>query len=204
MQFQPLRLPVPHEPCATRWPGRRTAPAHWDGSKTDLILIRMACLYHFWGLRPSFICSVLTSSKRPHLDSSLVFSTALKVLQAKGSRHLRPSFGTHYSPVSKVGLVQFIVHCRCNTICSIRFNCIYTTHQVMYLGRQEDARDVCWVWFPQLFHPFFCGRQCIFPGRHLTRRLWWKECQIKREPLNFPLFSHPLTCFIPIKRCFSQ
>ena len=98
----------------------------------------MACLYHFWGLRPSFICSV-----NPHLDSSLVFSTALKVLQAKGSRHLRPSFGTHYSPVSEVGLVWLIVHCRGGKIYCIRFNWKDTDYLADKLPWPPGGRQGC-------------------------------------------------------------
>ena len=81
--------------------------SHQDGMLAPLL--RASSIFH------------LFCSQRPHLDSSLVFSTALKVLQAKGSRHLRPSFGTHYSPVSKVGLVWLIVHCRGGKIYCIRF-----------------------------------------------------------------------------------
>ena len=43
--------------------------------------------------------------QKKNLDTSLVFSTALKILEAKGSCSLCPSFRTHNTTVAKVSLV---------------------------------------------------------------------------------------------------
>ena len=142
-----------------------------------------------------------------HLTSTPVWSLALlsKYCKPRAAAISDPALGltTRRSPRSAWYDCLFIAEGARSTVSNLtrKIQIILLTN---YLGRQEDARDVCWVWFPQLFHPFFCRRQCIFPEGYQTQRLWWKEYQIKSGPLNFPLFSHPLTLFLPIKRSFSQ
>ena len=75
------------------------------------------------------IAMELWSLQNSHLDTSLVFGTALKILEAKAGRELSSCFWTHHPTIAKVGLE--------------RHKFLHRQRARIYLPSQPEGRRGC-------------------------------------------------------------
>ena len=204
-QFQPLRLPVPHEPCATRLPGRRTAPAHWDGSSAKNKLIWFSSDWHACTTFEGFVqLSFVLFNDMEIFTSTPVWSLALlsKYCKPRAAAISDPALGltTRRSPRSAWHNWLFIALGARSTVLNEKLQIILLKLPWPPGGRQGCLLSLISATFP----PSLLQKAMYLPWEAFNSTFMMKEYQIKSGPLNFPLFSHPRTLFLSIKSFFRK